>query len=184
MIDSSAGSEAYRDVVDSSAFWGSFPQDPRHSDNAHLRASDRDRETVLALLGDGYAEGRLDREEFDARTAKVSTICTVGDIPPLVRDLVSNAPARLSATALRDEAERRYRADRRASLTYATPAIVCWIIWIAVLLSGHGTFFPWPIFVTFATGMPALRLWMNPEDHIQNRMQRMQKRQNRAVPRN
>ena len=182
MIDAEPRPADYRDEVESSAFWAAFPLDPRHPENAHLRASDRDRDTVASLVGDAYAEGRLTREEFDERTAQVSSIRTLGDIQTLVRDLVSNAPAALSPSALRVEAERRYRADRRESLTYAAPAIICWIIWAAVLFSGHGTPFPWPIFVTFATAMPALRLWMNPEDHIRARMQRIEKRQTRELP--
>jgi hypothetical protein len=184
MIESTCWAKAYRERVDSSAFWATFPQDPRSPENSHLRASDRDRESVLSLLGDAFAEGRLDRAEFDERTARVSEIRTLADIPPLVRDLISNAPAKLSPSALRTEAERRYRADRRESLTYAAPAIICWIIWAAVLASGHGTPFPWPIFVTFATAMPAIRLWMNPEDHITARMRRIEKRQIRELPNN
>ncbi|MGN6723983.1 MAG: DUF1707 SHOCT-like domain-containing protein [Marmoricola sp.] len=167
--------------MESSVFWATFAQDPRQPENAHLRASDRDRDAVASLLGDAYAEGRLDRDEFDERSAQVSAIRTLADIPPLVRDLVSSAPARLSPSALRVEAERRYRADRRSSLTYLGPAIICWVIWIGVLAAGHGTAFPWPIFVTFGTAMPALRLWMNPEDHIQARVHQLEKRQLRQL---
>jgi len=181
MIDSAGALSAYGDRVDSSAFWAIFPQDPRLPQNAHLRASDSDRDAVIALLGDAYAEGRIDRSEFDDRSSHAGVIKTLGDIPPLVRDLIPALPATLSPAALRAEAERRYRADRRGSLTYATPAIICWIIWAAVLVSGQGTPFPWPLFVTFATAMPAVRLWMNPEDHIQTRMRQIQKRQAREL---
>lgn len=170
--------------MESSTFWSSFQHDPRHAANAHLRASDRDRDVVSGLLGDAFAEGRLDRDEFDERSAHASEIKTLGDIPSLVSDLISSAPATLTPAALRTEAERRYRADRRGALTYAAPAIICWIIWIAALATGHGTPFPWPIFVTFATAMPAIRLWMNPEDHIRARMRRIEKRQARELPDN
>lgn len=170
--------------MESSAFWSSFQHDPRNAANASLRASDRDRDVVLGLLGDAFAEGRLDRGEFDERNTQASQIKRLGDIPELVHDLVSNAPATLSPTALRAEAERRYRADRRGALTYATPAIICWVIWAWVLASGHGTPFPWPIFVTLGTAMPAIRLWMNPEDHIRARMRRIEKRQMRELPEN
>ncbi|HWU31598.1 MAG TPA: DUF1707 domain-containing protein [Marmoricola sp.] len=168
--------------MESSAFWSSFQHDPRDATNAKLRASDRDRDVVINLLGDAFAEGRLDRTEFDDRNAQASQIKVLGDIPPLVNDLVSSTPATLSPTAVRAEAERRYRADRKSALTYATPAIVCWVIWAWVLASGDGTPFPWPIFVTLGTAMPALRLWMNPEDHIRYRMQRIEKKQRRELP--
>ena len=168
--------------MESSDFWSAFPQDPRRAENAHLRAADRDRETVISLLGDAYAEGRIDRSEFDERTAQVGGIRMLADIPPLVRDLVSNAPATRSASDLRVEAVRRYRADRRNSLPYLAPALICWIIWATVLISGHGTPFPWPIFVTFGTAMPALRLWMNPEDHIRARMRQIERRRPPELP--
>lgn len=170
--------------MESSAFWSSFQHDPRDTANAQLRASDRDRDIVTGLLGDAFAEGRLDRGEFDERSAQASRIKTLADVPALVSDLVSRAPATLSPTALRSEAERRYRADRRSALTYATPAIICWIVWAWVLVAGHGTAFPWPIFVTLGTAMPAIRLWMNPEDHIRARMRRLEKRQMRELPEN
>jgi len=181
MIESGVENEAYRDRVESSDFWAAFALDPRQPENAHLRASDRDRDAVASLLGDAYAEGRLDRDEFDERSAQVGAIRTLADIAPIVRDLVSSTPARLSPSALRAEAERRYRADRRSSLTYLGPAIICWVIWIGVLAAGHGTPFPWPIFVTFGTAMPALRLWMNPEDHIRARTHQLEKRQLRQL---
>jgi len=41
--------------VDSGTFWDGFDHDPRTPDNAHLRASDRDRDVVLSLLGNAYA---------------------------------------------------------------------------------------------------------------------------------
>lgn len=170
--------------MESSAFWASFQYDPRDTANGSLRASDRDRDVVTELLGDAFAEGRLDHAEFDDRNARASQIKTLGDIPELVSDLVSNTPATLSPTAVRAEAERRYRADRRGALTYATPAIVCWIVWAWVLAAEDGTPFPWPIFVTLGTAMPAIRLWMNPEDHIRARMRRIEKRQIRELPEN
>lgn len=168
--------------MDGSAFWSAFPQDPRSPENAGLRASDRDRDAVLSLLGEAYAEGRLDRAEFDERSDQAGSVKALGQIPPLVRDLISNLPAAMSPSAIRLEAERRYRADRRESLTYATSAIICWVIWAWVLAAGHGTPFPWPIFVTLGTAMPALRLWMNPEDHIRARVRRIEKRQARELP--
>lgn len=165
--------------MESSSFWVAFPYDPRLPENAHLRASDKDREAVATLLGNAYVDGRINRDELDERSTQMAAIRTLGDIPPMVRDLVSKSPAALEPSALRLEAERGYRTDRRASITYLGPALICWVIWAWVLASGHGTPFPWPIFVMFGTGMPAMRLWLNPEDHIKTRMQRLEKHQTR-----
>lgn len=157
-------------------FWGGFDQDPRTPEHAHLRASDRDRDVVLGLLGNAYADGRLTREEFDERSTSVASARTLGDLPAIVNDLIATTPAVPSATELRAEAVRRYRADRREALTYLGPAIICWVIWAWVLIGNRGTAFPWPIFVTMGTAMPAIRLWMNPEDHIASRQRKLEKK--------
>ena len=44
-----------------------FTEDPRRPDAAALRASDRDRDVVLGVLAEGYADGRLTKEEYDER---------------------------------------------------------------------------------------------------------------------
>ena len=160
------------------SFWGGFEQDPRDPRNTGLRASDRDRAQVIDALGNAYAEGRLDRDEFDERTQQVSVARTLGELPPLVGDLIPNAPARLSSTELRAEAERRYRADRRESFRFLIPAIICWVIWAAT-----GAGFPWPIFVTVGTALPALNVWINPESHIASKQRSLERKQERRLQR-
>lgn len=160
------------------SFWGGFEHDPRDPRNAGLRASDRDRGLVVDALGSAYAEGRLDREEFDERSHRVGGVRTLGEFPALVEDLIPNAPARLSAAELRAEAERRYRADRRESFRFLIPAIVCWVIWAAT-----GAGFPWPIFVTVGTALPALNVWINPESHIVSRQRSLERKQERRLER-
>lgn len=49
------------------------------------------------------------------------------------------------------------------------------------MVSG-GTPFPWPIFVTLGTAMPAVRLWMNPEDHILSRQRKVEWRLEKQQP--
>ena len=46
--------------------WSAFTRDPRLTEHAALRASDADREVVHQVLTEAYADGRLDRDEFDA----------------------------------------------------------------------------------------------------------------------
>jgi hypothetical protein len=63
-------------------------------DLPELRASDADRERVVAQLRDGSVQGRLTLEEFSDRLGKVYSARTGADLDELVRDL----PAAASAT--------------------------------------------------------------------------------------
>lgn len=54
----------------------------------HLRAADADRALVADLLGAAYAEGRLTREEHDARLTAAMQAKTFDDLTPLTVDLV------------------------------------------------------------------------------------------------
>jgi hypothetical protein len=56
--------------------WSSFRRDPRRSEHAALRASDADRDVVHQVLAEAYADGRLDRQEFDARSTDVNAVRT------------------------------------------------------------------------------------------------------------
>lgn len=69
-------------------FWSGFELDPRVPAHAGLRASDDDREVVLRLLGEAYADGRLAAEELDERAAGVAAARFLGELPRHVTDLV------------------------------------------------------------------------------------------------
>ena len=71
-----------------------------------LRASDADRSLVTELLGAAYAEGRLDRDEYDTRIQSALSAKTFDDLAPLTRDLTPvhdasapSAPASWSSAA-------------------------------------------------------------------------------------
>ena len=57
--------------------WASLAHDPRDPAFAGLRASDQDREVVRAVLTSAYADGRLDRDEFDERSETVTAARTL-----------------------------------------------------------------------------------------------------------
>lgn len=57
-------------------------------DNAHIRASDADRERVVDILQRAYLDGRIDREEHDERVHDALSAKTLGDLLPLTADLV------------------------------------------------------------------------------------------------
>ena len=61
--------------------------DPRFRVRPELRISDADREAAIASLGEHYAAGRLDKDEFDERSDAVWTAKTGADLAPLFADL-------------------------------------------------------------------------------------------------
>ena len=108
-------------------FWASFGRDPRVRDNQGLRAGDRDRDIVREAVTDAYAEGRLTQDELDTRLTQVLEARLLGDLPPIVVDLMptqETASRQSLALASEQEIERqaliRYRERRRQ----AWPA--CW----------------------------------------------------------
>lgn len=167
------------------SFWDQFEHDPRAGENAHLRAADRDRDVVHELLSSAYAEGRLTREEFDERTDQVNQVRGLGNLPAVVSDLVSTSGIqRRTVAELRVEAEQRYRKDvREAFFGGLTPSLICWVIWAWVLIGGNGTPFPWPIFVTFGTGVRFVRLVTDKQGSIEAITKRLEKKQTRALER-
>ncbi|MDE0974942.1 MAG: DUF1707 domain-containing protein [Candidatus Nanopelagicales bacterium] len=52
-----------------------------------LRAGDTDRNRTIAVLTDGYAEGRLTNDEFQIRVDSAHVASTVGELNALVVDL-------------------------------------------------------------------------------------------------
>ena len=88
-----------------------------------LRASDSDRERVVALLGDALADGRLSHDEYSERMPRALVARTLGDLAGLTADLATpdRQPLRLdggqAVAALFTSAERYGRWVVPASLT-------------------------------------------------------------------
>jgi hypothetical protein len=159
--------------------WDRFTLDPRHTENARIRASDADRDVVNDLLGTAYAEGRLTPEELDERSDRVVQSRTLGDLPPIVDDLVATTtPALTPRGGHQAEAERRYRQQRKnAFFGFLTPTLICWAIW-TVTMFGQ---FPWPIFVTIATGVKFLQLVTTPSDSIASIERDLEKKERKRL---
>jgi hypothetical protein len=168
--------------------WPGFSHDPRDPAHAALRASDLDRALVQQVLVEAYADGRLDREEFDERSERTTAARTLGDLPALMEDLVSTrALAKASgsqdlATAspeeIRTRAVAKYESDRReAVLGFLIPSLVTWGIWAAVMFGG----FPWPLFVMLATGINLLRTLVRRSDLIENNVRYLERKQAKAL---
>jgi hypothetical protein len=63
----------------------------RYSDQ-HIRVSDAERSAVAELLGQHYADGRLDQPEFDERISRTMAAKTRGDLTGLFDDLPETEP--------------------------------------------------------------------------------------------
>jgi hypothetical protein len=171
----------------SDAFWAEFELDPRHPSFAALRASDRDRDLVNRVLTEGYAQGRLDREELDARAATLAAARTLGELPPLVTDLVPVSPGvthglRLGPDELHDRAVASWERSRRDAIwTVLSASLICWVIWFAIGL-GEGRFdagFPWPLFVTAGTALNVARIQYRRQDLIADEVRSLERKQER-----
>lgn len=177
-----------------SDLWGSFERDPRDPAYADLRAGDRDRDVILGALGDAYARGQLSRDEFDERSGEVSASRTLGQLVPLVRDLDPSAvarpagallPAGTDATEIHERAVAHYLSRRNQAVggLFVGANLICWAIYIYTVVSGHGTYFPWPLFVTFGTLGNIVRVVTSRGDIIADKEQELlAEARERALP--
>lgn len=164
--------------------WASFSRDPRLDAHAGLRASDGDRDVVHQLLAEAYADGRLDRDEFDARSEQTSGARTLGQLPPLVSDLVatgstaSGALVPADADEIRQRAVAKYQSDRREALMgFLAPSIICVVIWLIINNPNYADAFFWPGFVIAGTGINVLRTLVRRQDMIEENVRRLEKKQ-------
>ena len=81
------------------------PESGAQAAAAGLRASRADRERVIDLLKAAFAQGRLDRNEFDARVGQALASRTYGELAAITADipaeLTGALPRRLPARARR-----------------------------------------------------------------------------------
>ena len=123
-----------------------------------IRASDVDREVVVATLRDAYTAGRLTLEEFDERTSAAYASKTWGELRKLTEDLPSqpvlgsDVPGRrlpsavLSSAALPSHPERsngtvppvRHRPRAIAFL----PIVTLWLVLALASRSAHDVVAP------------------------------------------
>ena len=73
-------------VIQSAGRAGAFPAG---GERGKMRASDADRDRVVELLNLAYSEGRLSKDEYDARLDSAMSARTFADLDLLVTDLPS-----------------------------------------------------------------------------------------------
>ena len=119
-----------------------------------MRASDEDRERVVAELRDHAVAGRLDTDEFEQRLQVAYAARTTDELQALRRDL----PATPEQLALAHRERRAHLIRRTVQETGGSLGAfaVCTIIWVA---SGASGFF-WPLFVAIGVlGLLARNSW-------------------------
>lgn len=173
--------------------WASFQHDPRDPAVAPLRASDADRNVVHSLLTEAFADGRLDREEYDERTAATLQARTLGQLRALLADLVPDRPllpssssrvplVAASSTDIQKRAEEKWRDDRRgAFFGFVGSAVLTWAIWVAVNWGDWAGAFPWPLIVNAFALMNFLRVAANRRDMVAAEVQRLERKQAKAI---
>jgi len=147
-----------------------------------MRASDRDRAVVHDVLAESYAEGRIDRDELDERTAVVDAAKTYADLVPPLRDLTIDAATTAVTPAPRADLERRAHAYYREKLGEAfmgllVPNLICWVIWF---LTGHD-YFAWPLFVLIPTAANFARVAASRTSIIEGRIEKLERKQAKAL---
>jgi len=108
--------------------------------NDHMiRASDRDREAVVAVLRDAYTAGRLNAEEFDERTTAAYGGRTWGELRTLTEDLPeqpalgADLPAALPPTVTPAGPPRERRVGRRP----VAPILPIFAMWFLITVAAH-----------------------------------------------
>jgi hypothetical protein len=165
--------------------WQDFSSDPRRPESASLRAADRDRAVVIAVLGDAYADGRLTKEEYDERATAATTARTLGDLPPLLADLVPIAPEapgadldRVSAADLDARAVRHWERQRNEAVNgFLFITVVTMVIWLVT--SGPASF-PWPIFPMLFVGLRIPQVLLSRRDIIEKERAKLERKEREA----
>jgi uncharacterized protein DUF1707 len=155
-----------------------------------LRASDQERDAVVALLGDHLAEGRIDLAEFEERSTRAGAARTRGELAQLTEDLPSArpvpAPAPAAAPTPQPEPEHEHEHEPAVSLTkdpapvrrtgaavvlrpvarWLSVSVICVTIWaVSSLMSGTAQHF-WPGWVIGGWGaMTLLRVLKSDAEH-------------------
>jgi hypothetical protein len=141
-----------RQVARVTPSWSGFSADPRQPGNQPLRASDADRDFATRLLEQARIEGRLDATEYGARASQALASRTLGELGPLVSDLMVGQPAPFASP--------RQGPPPGFLRGWVGLAVLFNVIWlITVVTTGHFLYY-WPIWPMLGTGVPVFMALM------------------------
>ena len=182
-----AGPHSYDEDVEQEV-WSSFTHDPRDARFTGIRASDQDRVVVAEVLAEAYADGRLDRDEYDERSERVSGIRVLGDVNGLLSDLVAppvsgqRSLVHASRRDLEVIAERHYRFKRReAAFSALGASLITTAIWFATCWGSGGfdPYFFWPGIVIAITVVNLVRTAASHDEIVDNEVRRLERRRDK-----
>jgi hypothetical protein len=158
--------------------WASFQHDPRDPSAAPLRASDADRNVVHAILTEAFADGRLDRGEYDDRATATLQARTLGQLPPLVADLVPARPllpanlplAAASSGEIQQRAEGTWRKERREALLQLAGSAVLFGV-IAIFISW------WALVIPLMALVRTIRTVASKDEIVASEVKRLERKQ-------
>jgi hypothetical protein len=117
------------------------PQDPAAAGRGRLRAGHADRELVIEALQDAFVQGRLTRDELDARAGQALAARTYADLAVLTADIPPPAAPAAAAPARPPAPARRRPLARAAAKSGACLIIAAAAMWVCLLLiSGDGDY--------------------------------------------
>jgi hypothetical protein len=138
-----------RPVPSLRAGWQGFTVDPRSPANQGLRAADADRDYATRLVEQARLDGRLSLAEADERAARASGSRTLGELLPLVGDLM---PVSTDASFAHRDRGRRFM--RGGAMGWVGLALLFNAIWIMTSLSAGRPAYYWPMWPLFFMGLP------------------------------
>ena len=122
-------------------------------DRPQLRAGDEDRDQVVGVLREAFAEGRLDQAEFEDRLGRAQIAKTYADLAVLTADLPPGGVADPKTPTVEPEghAIEQVKKERReiksAWASWLGVGVLVNIIWFATWMGSGPAPYYWPIWV-------------------------------------
>ncbi len=138
--------------------WAGFSADPRDPQYQQLRASDADRNTAATMLGNAYAEGRLDNDEYQQRLDQAMSSKNLGELVPVLSDIVPTATG-MSASPVSTPSS---RGGGRPGFMGQFPrwwlglAVMFNLIWLMTVLGTGHLIYYWPMWPMLGTAIPMI----------------------------
>jgi Domain of unknown function (DUF1707) len=116
---------------------------------SHLRAAHSDRELVIEVLKGAFVQGRLTKDEFDARVGQTFTSQTYAELAVVTADIPAGPI----------EARRQRKPRRQASrqvVAWRTGVVIAAVILVTAFLTGNGPLIYLAVSTVFEAGLIAV----------------------------